>query len=292
MMHEPGRHIPIGETRLWIAEHGNPSGYPILILHGGPGLDHSMFGDYLDPLGDEYRLILVDQRAQGRSDKAPEDTWTLAQMGRDVAALADALGLGAYAVLGHSYGAFVALQNAVDLPGRAAQTIISSGVPAAHYLDHVQRSLAAFEPIELRDQVTASWARERDAQTQADAAQIMHDQYPFHFANPRDSRIAAFEARTRGTIYAPDVLRFFARAEYGGIDVEGRLDQVTSPLLVLAGRFDRTCSVEGAQAIARGVRSAELVIFEHSGHMTYAEETDAYLAAVRTFLAKNRASKR
>ena len=67
---------------------------------------------------------------------------------------ADALGLGPYAVLGHSYGAFVALQNAVDLPGAAAQTIVSSGLASAKYLASVWDNLAKFQPVELREQVT------------------------------------------------------------------------------------------------------------------------------------------
>jgi len=106
-----GRYVDIGDTRLYVVERGN--GYPLLVFHGGPGLDHHSFGNYLDPLADEYRLILVDQRSNGRSDRAPEETWTLEQMAADVSALAKALELGQYAVLGHSYGAFVVLQHAV-----------------------------------------------------------------------------------------------------------------------------------------------------------------------------------
>jgi proline iminopeptidase len=82
-----------------------------------------MFGDYLDTLTHDYRLILVDQRANGRSGRPPEETWTLEQNAKDVGLLAKAMGLDKYAVLGHSYGAFVALQHAVDFPGQAAQTI-------------------------------------------------------------------------------------------------------------------------------------------------------------------------
>ena len=86
----------------------------MLVFHGGPGVDHHMFGDYLDALTDEYRLILVDQRSNGRSDRAPEETWTLRQMATDVGSLARALDFREYAVLGHSYGAFVVLQHAVS----------------------------------------------------------------------------------------------------------------------------------------------------------------------------------
>jgi len=280
---EPGgRYVGIGDTRLYVVERGG--GYPVLLLHGGPGDDHHEFGDYLDPLGDRYRLILVDLRSQGRSDQAPESTWTLEQMAADVSTLARALGLGRYAVLGHSYGAFVALQHAVVFPGQAAQTIVSSGIPSARYLAHVERNLQMFAPLELRAQVADSWARESSARTQEDFASIMRDQMPFHFADPRDPRIADYEARTAGTIYAPRVLQHFAKQEYGGIEVEDRLGAVTQPTLVLAGRHDRACSVEAAEAIAAGIPDAELVVFEQSAHMTFVEEPERYLAAVRSFL--------
>lgn len=283
-MIEKAHHVFIGDTRLYVVERGD--GYPLIVLHGGPGLDHHMFGDYLDALTDQFRLILVDQRSQGLSEITPPETWTLQQMAQDIVKLAEALGVQKYAVLGHSYGAFVALQNAVDFPGKASQTIISSGLPASRYLEHVATSLAAFEPIELREQVTASWEKEKSVQTAEEVTALLHEQLPFQFGNPRDPRIAEFERRTAGAVNSPDVLRHFANASYGGIEVEDRLGVVTQPVLVLAGRYDRTCSVEGAQAIANGIPTAELVIFENSGHMTYVEENEAYLVAVRSFLAR------
>jgi proline iminopeptidase len=280
-----GRLVSIGDTQLFIVEHGQ--GYPLLLLHGGPGLDHTMFGDYLHPLTDQFRLILVDQRSQGRSEMSPPQTWTLAQLAKDVGALARALGLERYAVLGHSFGALVALQNAVDFPDQAAQTIVSSGFPSARFLAHVQKSLETFEPIELREQVMSSWEREPSVRTQEDVASILHDQLPFHFADPRDLRIQAYQRRTRESNYSPEVLRHFAVQDYGTIEVEDRLGGVSQPVLVLAGRHDRTCSVEAAEVITRGIPQAELVIFEHSGHMTYVEENEPYLATVRTFLGRH-----
>ena len=279
-----GKYVPIGDTRLYVVERGQ--GKPIVILHGGPGMDHHMFGDYLDPLASRYRLILVDQRSQGKSDRAPEDTWTIPQMAGDVVALAEGLGLKRYTVLGHSFGAMVALQNAVDYPGAAALSIISGGVPSAKYLKGVEENLRTFEPESLRPSVTASWERESSAETREDVGRLLHDQMPFHFANPVDPRIAEYEARTPSAVYAPDVLRHFARQEYGGIEVLDQLHKVTQPALVLAGRSDRTCSVEAAKAISRGIPQAELEIFEHSGHMTFVEENERYISVVRAFIER------
>jgi proline iminopeptidase len=283
--HAQSRMVDIGDTALYVVERGRGT-YPLIVLHGGPGDDHHEFGDYLDPLGDRCRLLLVDQRGQGRSGPSDEGTWTLPQMAADVVLLAKSLGLERYAVLGHSYGAFVALQNAVDYPGQASQTIVSAGVPSVRYLQEVERNLATFEPIELREQVAASWARETEVETERDFAELLHDQLPFHFANPRDPRIAEYQHRSMGGKYAPRVLRIFAAAGYGDIDLEDRLGEIDRPVLVLAGRHDRTCSVEAAQAMANGIPNAELVVFQNSAHMMFVEEPALYVAVVREFLAR------
>lgn len=279
-------YVDVGDTRLWVIQRGPETGPPVLLLHGGPGLDHHVFGDYLDPLADKYRLVLVDQRSQGRSYPTPPETWTLDQLARDVDAIAAILELDRYAVLGHSYGAYVALQHAVDNPGAAAATILSSGVPSARYMAVTTESLAKFEPVELREQVQQSWAREADAQSAQDFAYLMRDQLPFHFADPQDPRVAEYGRHTARTVYSPDVLRYAARGQYGAIEVESQLSRVTQPVLVLAGRHDRAGATEAAEVMARKIAKAELVIFEQSGRMTFVEEQQPYLDAVRSFLDK------
>ena len=280
-----GRLVEAGDTRLFVLERGDGP-LPLFVLHGGPGMDHTMFGAHLDRLMGDCRLLFVDQRSQGRSDPAPPETWTLGEMAADVERLAQTLELERYAVLGHSYGAFVALQHAVDFPGRPAASIISAGVPAASFLESVQRNLEAFEPVELRQQVTDSWARESEARTQEDCRTLLSDQLPFHFRDPLDPRIDAMRADLGDAVYSPDVLRAAATSEYGTIDVQHRLGEVRHPVLVLAGRHDRACSVEGAHAIAEGAPDSEFVIFEDSGHMMFIEEQDKYIAAVADFLAR------
>jgi pimeloyl-ACP methyl ester carboxylesterase len=188
-------------------------------------------------------------------------------------------------VLGHSYGAFVALQNAVDYPSQAAGTIVSGGVPSVRYLQGVAAALETFEPIELREQVAASWEREASAVTFDDVAELLHDQMPFHFRDPLDPQIDEYQRRSSGGLYSADVLRYFATTSYGGIEVEDRLPDVTQPVLILTGRHDRACPVEASERMAELLPHAELRVFEESAHMTFVEEPGAYLDAVGTFLA-------
>ena len=195
-----GSLVPAGDTELYVVERG--SGHPLFLLHGEPG-DHHMFADYLDPLAERFRLLLVDLRGHGLSGETPPETCTLEQMARDISALAASLGLERYAVLGHSMGSFVALQHAVDSPGAAAQTIVSSGVPALRFLDGATDALDAFEPEDLRRQILSSIERESTAQTPGEVTALMRDQLPVHFADPRDPRIADYAERTAASVYRP-----------------------------------------------------------------------------------------
>ncbi len=274
--------VPVHETQLYVDDRG--AGFPLLVLHGGPGLDHTMFGSHLDGLTDRYRLLLIDEREQGRSARGTDPaTWTLSQHASDVSAVAAALGLEEYAVLGHSYGAFIALQHLADAPGAAAATIVSSGVPSMRFLAEVEKGLAVFEPADLREQVTRSWAREATVQTEEECRQLMVDQWPWHFADPRDPRIASMDLSDM--VFSPAVLRA-SSLESGGLDieVEERLAHVTQPVLVLTGRHDRTCVPAASERIAELVPGAELHILEESGHMGFIEQQDDYVATVRAFL--------
>ena len=281
-----GRLIPVDDTQLYAVERGPEDAFPLLVLHGGPGLDHTMFGSHLDALAETYRLVLVDGREQGRSARGTDPgTWTLQQHARDVSAVAASLGASRYAVLGHSFGAFVAVQHAADFPGAAVATIISSGVPSTRYMEAVEEGLAVFEPEELREQVTRSWADEATAQTQEDCRALLVDQMPWHFKDPRDPRIAEVCAGLEDMVFSPEVLR--ASSLEGGdlaIEVEDALPFVTQPVLVLVGRHDRTCVPAAAERMAELIPGSELHVFEQSGHMTFVEQEQEYVRVVRRFL--------
>ncbi len=129
------RLVDVGSTRLYVEQRGPAGGLPVVVLHGGgqqddqggPQQDDQQLGDRLDPLTGSYRLLLVDQRGQGRSDHdCHPSTRTLETMADDVSRLVAVLGETRYAVFGHSAGALVALQHACDAPGAALATIVSA----------------------------------------------------------------------------------------------------------------------------------------------------------------------
>ncbi|HEU5212124.1 MAG TPA: alpha/beta fold hydrolase [Gaiellaceae bacterium] len=267
--------------RLFVEEVG--SGFPLVVLHGGPGMDHTMFRPWLDPLGDDFKLLYVDERGQGRSDRVDPATLSLEVFARDVDRLAEALRLDAFALLGHSFGAIITSWHAVNV-GTAAAYVISGGAESSDAL--MADVEASFETLgDRRAVIEASWEREKTVATEEEAAQLLADQAPFHFH--REPPPGIFD----GARYSPDVLRHFANAGYGDFDYRPGLGAVTRPTLVVVGDHDLTTTPRAARVLHDGIPRSELAVIANAGHMSFVEEPEAYLIAVRDFLGRKTSTK-
>jgi len=256
------------------------SGYPLIVLHGGPGLDHSMFRPYLDALGDEYRMLYVDERGQGRSQRVDPATLSLEVFARDVDLLAEALDLDSFALIGHSFGAIITTYHATEL-GTAAAYVISAGGDSSAALEaDVGAALEA-----LGDDgkaIAQTWEDEKTVETDAQFSQLFRNQLPFHFHGD------APPGYGEETVPSPEVLRHFARAGYGDFDYGPKLRDVEKPTLVIVGEYDRTTTPRAARVLHEGIPGSELVVVPEAGHLSFVEQTDDYLSAVRDFLARKR----
>ena len=251
-------------------------GRPLIVLHGGPGVDHTMFRPYLDPLAEDFRLLYVDERGQGRSDRVDPRTLSLEVFAQDVDRLAEALGLETFALLGHSFGAIIATFHAIEL-GTAERYVISGGGDSSEALEaDVAASLAALG--EEGQAIAESWEREKTVETEEELAELMRAQWPFHFAG------TAPPGYGEETVFSPDVLRHFADAGYGAFDFVPDLRRVDRPVLVIVGEHDRTTTPRAARVLAEGIPDSELLLLEGAGHMSFVEAPEPFLAAVRTFL--------
>src|SRR3982074_467286 len=98
----------------------------LVLLHGGPGFDHTMYKPAFSALADLVQIIYFDQRGNGRSTGSNPDTWNLAQWGDDVKGLCDALGIEKPIVYGVSFGGFVAQSYATRHPDHPAKLVLVS----------------------------------------------------------------------------------------------------------------------------------------------------------------------
>jgi pimeloyl-ACP methyl ester carboxylesterase len=276
--------VSVGDVELWVHERG--AGRPLVALHGGPGLDGSVWFPGLDPLADEgWRVLAPDHRGNGRSEAGDPARWTVPQLADDVEALLTSLALERPVVMGWSFGSFVAQAHMARHCSAAAYVLMGTvAAPAALAL--IDGELERFQPERLRAQVTASWEREATVQTAEECRQLLHDQYPFHVADPEGPVVAELIEADR-VVYRPEVLRHFAAdGNYGLEDRREELRLRDVPVLVLSGEHDRTTTAASAHELAQALRNAEEVVIENAAHMMLYEQPEATLGALRRFLAR------
>ena len=259
---------------LFVHEVG--AGFPVILLHGGPGLDHTHLSPWLDGLRSDFRLLYVDERGQGRSERVDARSLTLEGFAKDVDLLAEALELDGFALFGHSFGAIIATKHAIERGTAAAYVISGGGDSSAELEADVDASLEALG--ESGALIADSWEREKTVSTEEELRQLLDDQMPFHFEGEPP---AGFSDRMIGS---PDVLRHFARIGYGEFDYPPELGRVTKPTLVIVGEKDRTTTTRAARALHEGIAGSKLTIVPEVGHMSFVEAPGPYLDAVRSFL--------
>jgi proline iminopeptidase len=117
-------------TELFYVEVGE--GLPCLVMHGGPGFDHTCLHPWLDPLAEDMHLVYYDHRGHGRSGRPPVETLTYQQLCSDADALREHLGFEKIAVLGYSFGGGVALEYALRYPERLSRLILLDTGPGGN----------------------------------------------------------------------------------------------------------------------------------------------------------------
>ena len=113
----------------------------VILLHGGPGFDHSNFKPDFSRLAEVAQVVYLDHRGNGRSDRGDPEKWNLPQWGDDLRAFCEALEIERPIVLGDSFGGMVAMSYATRHPDHPAKLVLSSTAAVSRQ----DRSLEMFE---------------------------------------------------------------------------------------------------------------------------------------------------
>lgn len=252
---------------------------PCLVLHGGPGMDHSYFRPWLSPLTDTVQLIYVDHRGQGRSQRLPNEAYTIEHMADDLEQLRLYLGLDRPIVLGNSFGGMLAQVYATRYPDAPARLVLVSTTPSYDFLEEAT-AIAAERATEEQQRVmpTIFEGKVRTADEYRRWWDVMLPLY-FHRYDP-----AVGEAMLGRTIGNPEIARYMFERGIPQYDVRPRLGAITVPTLIISGRHDWITPPSQGLQIHERIPGSEFVVFEHSGHMPFIEEQDAFLDMVRRFV--------
>ena len=258
----------------------------LLLLHGGPGFDHSIYKPAYSALADIAQIVYLDHRGNGRSEDGARESWNLAQWGDDVRAFCEVLGIIDPIVLGASFGGMVALAYATRHPAHPSKLVLISTEAAGDtYLD---RRVALFERFGGPEVGALARRRFLDADGRRDQAAVdawRKLAFPVYTRTPRDPNIGS------RTVGRPEVgLRWFAKpgGESHSFNMFPELGRIRCPTLVLGGEDDPMHPIESQADIAAAL-PPHLVRFErfaHCGHAVIPDQPERGMAVIREFIER------
>ncbi len=273
-------------------------GKPLLILHGGPGASHDYFLPYLVPLARNNRLIFIDERGSGQSQKLDDvKLYTVENMVEDAEAVRKALHLGKISLLGHSCGGVLAQAYALKYQKNLSHLILCSTFPSTSQMNEVFKKMeenmtpdllakiktlekeGLFGHGELYEQnrypnkyMIAAWGR---------------GYFPYLYQRHPDPN---YDPVANGNM-SWDLYRemwgsdgeFVIDGNLKSVEYVDKLHTIKVPTLITCGDHDE-CDPSLSKEMHEKIAGSKLVIFPQSGHMTFVDQPDMFIKTVDDFL--------
>lgn len=279
------RMMDVGQGhRIYVEQCGNPSGIPVVVLHGGPGGGCSpAMRRYFDPA--VYRIILFDQRGCGRSrphaSVSDNTTWHLVD---DIEAIRQSLEIDKWIVFGGSWGATLSLIYAQAHPAQVLHLVLRGvflmtqseldwfyGGGAGKFWPEVWARFVELVPEAERDDMIGAYHRRLFSDDHALETQFAKAWSAW------ENALASIHSNGNGGEAPGEYARAFARLENhyftnaGFLEFDGQIlanmDRIAHiPGTIVQGRYDMICPPHSAYAISEVWPSCNLRMVRYAGH--------------------------
>jgi proline iminopeptidase len=273
-------------------------GAPLLIVHGGPGASHDYFLPHLIPLARTNRLIFIDERGSGKSEKLDDPHgYTVENMVEDVEAVRTALHLGRINLLGHSFGGVLAEAYALKYQKNLDHLVLCSTFDSTRALNAVFQKMKEKMSPELRKRIDDAeaaglyghgkeWEKNRYTSDYMTAA--WGDGYfPYLYQRKPDPNYDPLASgNTSWDLYREmwgSHGEFVIDGNLVSVEYSDRLPSIEVPTLITAGDHDES-DPSIAREMHEKIHGSRLVILPDSGHMTFVDQPILFRKAVDDFL--------
>lgn len=265
---------------------------PLVVAHGGPGATHDYLSSIAELASSGRACVLYDQVGNGRSSHhpdAPSTHWTVDLFLRELDLLLEHLEIaGSYHLLGQSWGGMLALEHALRHPAGLRSIVVADAPASTQTWAQEAARLMSELPADVRAVLDHAHATgETDTPAYEEAASVYYRRHVCRVVPPPAEVERTFAALQQDpTVYATMVgpSEMNPTGTLKDWDIADRLGDVSTPTLVLSGRYDEATPTV-VRPIAEGIPGAEWVVFEASSHMPHIEEKERYLQVVEGFLA-------
>lgn len=267
--------IPVRDTNLFVDVEGSlvvagGEGWverpTVVMLHPGPGADHSLYKHLVGPrLAEVAQVVYVDNRGEGRSAASDPEHWNLDTWADDALALLDFLEIERPILYGSSIGSLIAVELAARAPGRLAGLVLVSA--AARYLH--ARSVAVFDRLGGAEAGEIA-ARYFGEPTEANFAEYLRVCLPLYTRQPIDPDVVARMQFNQSSAVLWD------REHASKVDVRDAAGRVDCPALVVSGADDPSFTVAGGQELADALptETTRFVVVDDAGYGVFRDRPD------------------
>ncbi|PZR35021.1 MAG: hypothetical protein DI538_15820 [Azospira oryzae] len=275
----------INGTNLYVKILGE--GEPLLVVHGGPGLNQSYFMPHMNALAKKYKLIFYDQRASGQSALPSPDSVSLSFFVNDIEAIRKEIGADKINLFAHSWGAIPATSYAISYSQHVQTLIFCNPVPLSKEFDqemrNAQLSKVTSEDSTSRAMIVGSPAFRKgdgDAYKKLLLLSFRNAFYlPQHF-NELNVNVPSNYVEASKILYtglAPDL------AHYNYYD---QLKSLSFPVLIIHGEAD-AIPLAASRKLQRSLPHSSLQVFSKSGHFAFIDEPRKFTKEISGFLHKH-----
>src|SRR5580698_10723603 len=269
-------------------------GEPLMIVHGGPGASHDYFLPYLLPLARHNKVIFIDERGSGRSQKLEDPAgYTVENMVEDVEAVRQALGLGKISLLGHSYGGVLAQAYALKYQANLTHLIIASTWSSSKALNEIFVRMKQNMSPGLRDRIDkleadGLFGHGKDYEKNRYTNDYMiaswgEGYFPYLYQNHPDPNFDPIgQGNTSWDLYREmwgSHGEFVIDGNLASVEYTDRLSTIHVPTLITAGDHDESDPAM-SQVMHEKIAGSKIVILPKSGHMTFVDQPGMFLNAV------------
>lgn len=254
--------LPTGVALTYI-EQGNPSGVPVLLLHG---ITDSMrsYEPVLSHLPESIHAFAISQRGHGDSDR-PEAGYSPGHFAADLAAFMDSFGIERAVIAGHSMSSVVAQRFALDHPERTLGVVLMGAF--ATVADHPTWIGLSEAGAELEDPVDVGFVVEFQESTLAQPV-------PGVF----------FGIVVEESLKVPARVFRAAVEDFLESDHRSRLGEIQAPTLIAWGDQDTYCSPAEQDTLAAVIADSQLVVYPGAGHAFHWEQPERFAADLVKFV--------
>jgi pimeloyl-ACP methyl ester carboxylesterase len=261
-------HQTVNGIKIYYEEQGK--GEPLILING-LAFPMDLWFAQIRELSNDFRVIALDNRGIGRSDK-PDDEYSIAMMAADVVGLLKTLGIEKSHVAGLSMGGFIAQEIALSYPDMVNRLIlVATGMGGA-------RSLALGKPF---------WEKTAAAIAGKPAEQVYRTDLtlmtaPGFVEKHPDILDQAVRLRMKHPQPLHAFLRQFAAANV--FDINGCAQNISQPTLIILGKDDPIFPIPLAEDFRERLPKAKMIIYENCGHAIHLEKPDQLSRDMREFL--------